>query len=486
MKAQWKQFFRPDYVLIDSRTGHTDVSGICTRQLPDAVVVFFFPNEQNRRGLESVVRQIRRESEAPRKKDIKIHFVMSNVPELDDEEGFLANSVARLKETLKFDDLSAVIHHYPSLALLTQSIFTLDRPKTRLAQEYAALARIVRRDNLEDREVALEFLDQIAPHARARRMRAGDLEQRVEEILKKHGGDSEILTRVAVLFRRQRRFDEALALLEQAGRGTDSAEFHLTRAELYAIKGDLTAAVGDVKELLGSDDATYFEVGAAVRLLQQRSPESLNEIVQAPAFRKLEITERYYIAHELLDSRKGLKIAALILGSLVRESPLDPQLEVVASCDLSLALIGLGRFGDAIKVITREGRVALEEFSISDCFNYAVAVWGATSSPSPELFRRVVDLDQEKRTESANGHQCLALALWATDEVDRAAERLDEAKRQMNERAAPEFSCWSYLQVPPDIFLEDLVEIRELLHGKSIEPRFIRDNRTLERRILNE
>jgi hypothetical protein len=40
-KAQWEQEFKPDYVLIDSRTGHTDVEGICTRQLPDAVAMFF-------------------------------------------------------------------------------------------------------------------------------------------------------------------------------------------------------------------------------------------------------------------------------------------------------------------------------------------------------------------------------------------------------------------------------------------------------------
>ena len=39
IREQWKQTIKPDYVLIDSRTGHTDTSGICTRQLPNAVVV---------------------------------------------------------------------------------------------------------------------------------------------------------------------------------------------------------------------------------------------------------------------------------------------------------------------------------------------------------------------------------------------------------------------------------------------------------------
>ena len=46
-KAGWEQELKPDYVLIDSRTGDTDVLGICTRQLPDSVVLMFTPDEQN-------------------------------------------------------------------------------------------------------------------------------------------------------------------------------------------------------------------------------------------------------------------------------------------------------------------------------------------------------------------------------------------------------------------------------------------------------
>src|SRR5437764_6943947 len=88
-KKQWEQELKPDYVLIDSRTGHTDVKGICTRQLPDAVVVMFFPNEQNLVGLRAVCQEIRSERERGLKKKIGLHFVMSNVPDLDDEDKIL-------------------------------------------------------------------------------------------------------------------------------------------------------------------------------------------------------------------------------------------------------------------------------------------------------------------------------------------------------------------------------------------------------------
>ncbi|MGP0591906.1 KGGVGR-motif variant AAA ATPase, partial [Nitrospira sp. T9] len=46
-----------DYVLIDSRTGITDTSGICTMLLPDKLIVVFTPNNQNLDGLRELVRK---------------------------------------------------------------------------------------------------------------------------------------------------------------------------------------------------------------------------------------------------------------------------------------------------------------------------------------------------------------------------------------------------------------------------------------------
>ena len=61
----------------------------CKRQLPDAVVVLFFPNEQNLVGLREVCRRIRKERTSGLEKFIRLHFVMSNVPDLDDEDRVL-------------------------------------------------------------------------------------------------------------------------------------------------------------------------------------------------------------------------------------------------------------------------------------------------------------------------------------------------------------------------------------------------------------
>jgi cellulose biosynthesis protein BcsQ len=48
LRQDWKQKF--DFVLLDSRTGITDIGGICTIQLPDFLVLLFTANDQSLEG----------------------------------------------------------------------------------------------------------------------------------------------------------------------------------------------------------------------------------------------------------------------------------------------------------------------------------------------------------------------------------------------------------------------------------------------------
>lgn len=141
LKLQWERVIKPDYVLIDSQTGYTDVSGICTRQLPNAVVALYFPNDQNLRGLINVVKDIRNEKHRSRGKNIELHFVMSNVPDLDDEDQIIADKIKKFRNSLKLPQEPMIIHHYSSLSLLNQAVFVIDRPNSRLAKEYNDLVQ---------------------------------------------------------------------------------------------------------------------------------------------------------------------------------------------------------------------------------------------------------------------------------------------------------------------------------------------------------
>lgn len=52
LRTEWIAEY--DFVLIDSRTGVTDIGGICTVQLPDILVVLFTPTEQSLQGVKGV------------------------------------------------------------------------------------------------------------------------------------------------------------------------------------------------------------------------------------------------------------------------------------------------------------------------------------------------------------------------------------------------------------------------------------------------
>ena len=238
LKEQWKASVQPDYVFVDSRTGHTDIGGICTRQLPDAVAILFFPNTQNLRGLTKVVRDIRSERTDPGKRQIQLHFIMSNVPDLDDEDRILEESIASFEKDLEFQN-PLTIHRYDSLSLLNQVVFAKDRPRSRLAKEYHAVTAEIIRHNPLDRDGVLDFLDNIAPMRRFPRSRGFrirewmEITKHLETVETSHQNDGEVLFRLGSLRNQFGRFKEAVELFDRAIEvGFREPEVYLMRARI--------------------------------------------------------------------------------------------------------------------------------------------------------------------------------------------------------------------------------------------------------------
>src|SRR5260370_34595385 len=55
-----------DYILIDSRTGVSDTSGICTVEMPDTLVVCFTLNDQSIIGASGITESVLAQREAMR------------------------------------------------------------------------------------------------------------------------------------------------------------------------------------------------------------------------------------------------------------------------------------------------------------------------------------------------------------------------------------------------------------------------------------
>ena len=476
LKEQWKQIIRPDYVLIDSRTGYTDTGGICTRQLPDSVVVLFFPNEQNLRGLTEVVRDIRSEADEPRKKRIELHFVMSNVPDLDDEDQILESKIEAFQGQLGFLREPMIVHRYDSLSLLNQVVFVKDRPRSRLANEYNEIVQEISARNWNDRDGALEYIRRAS--RRWRRIEEDSIRTRedmLEKIEEVHSSDGEVLFRLAEIRETDRQPERAVLLVNQAiDAGYEQPEAYLKRARIREDNHDSDGASEDTRRVLESKRVAPPIVREAIRLSARLGTYVPGEIFESTAVRSLDLDGKSWLADTFDRSPEDLMIAVSLWEQVLGADELPSETRSHAKRSLGLSYMGLGRCSDAIRMFRDNGQ-ALDELNIVDAFNYGMARWGVNGTIETETFRRVVEIDRSgiQEEQTSNYHQCMAIAYWATGDGGEALDHIDRAQKTVGGlRGRTEFSCWRYLEVGARLFEADLVDIRDLIEndGSQMPP----------------
>ena len=478
LREQWKQTLKPDYVLIDSRTGHTDTCGICTRQLPNAVVVLFFPNEQNLRGLVDVVADIRTEAESPRKKDIELHFVMSNVPDLDDEDRILESKIEAFQNKLSFRQEPMIVHRYDSLSLLNQVVFSKDRPKSRLAKEYSKIVGEIAVRNPDDRDGALEYIRR-AEHPRKWIKHDSRLKRKemLEKIIRAHSTDGEVLFRLSVLKESHDELESAFLLNNQAiDAGYEKPEAYLKRSKYSEQNSNPHGANEDAWHVLNFERVSPTMVRETISRLMRLGTYDLNEVVNSPAVLSLDPDDKLWIANPFDSSINDVRFMVSLLEPILDVSELSEGERYWTRHILGLSYMGLGRCSEAIEMFQREGE-NITDLGISSAFNYAMAIWGITGTVQEENFQRVVELDRSdhSKDEAPNYLQCMTIAYWAIGENSTALDYVEQAQRAINSfRGRTEFSCWRYLQVDVKSFCEDIDEIRALIKEPgSVVPKFM-------------
>jgi MinD-like ATPase involved in chromosome partitioning or flagellar assembly len=213
-KAAISEEFQPDYVLVDSRTGLTDVGGICTLQFPDLVVMLFGLNDQNIHGISAVGKTI---LEADHNRIPQIHYVASPVPNLPlEKRGLMIERFEAATKELGVE-LESVIH-YNSLVALHEELYVLHdaevKPRS-LIRDYEQLLKKIINFNRNG-------LDFIATQ--------------VDEMLKS---------------RETARAEKLYSILEREFQGSAEAVFLMSRLRL--VSGDRNEAVGLAEEALRLD-----------------------------------------------------------------------------------------------------------------------------------------------------------------------------------------------------------------------------------------
>lgn len=484
LKAQWQEMGF-DYVFIDSRTGHTDSSGICTRQLPDAIVAVFFPNEENLIGLTSVVKEIQGEPTTQPNKS-KLIFVASRVPRLDDEHGQLDGMLRRFRDALGYSEDNFVrIHNYDSLALIEQDVFVYSRPRTQLAAEYKNLAKLLVARNISDEQGAHAFIENIAGRPDAFDLQPDEIAE-FAKIRERHSTNASLMEKLALRYYATRELELAVDAIEAAFASSTSDE--ALRARILGLRIRIHRALQqmdiacDSAELsLALERAPRGLILDALRLLLDARPDRLPRPSSVRLFSSAPPQVLIDVAAVLDYSRPAAKYAAEMLHTYISKfETLGPK-DYPRRRGLILVLIAGGFSQDAL---TFDQRLASEseeyQNSIQHHFNFAMADWSAEKKPNVQYFERVTEIfetisDQEiEKHSAANFYQCIALSYAVINNEQATSKYLDLAMRKVR-TLYREFSCWSYLTVSKAMFEKDCDAIRIFSESHANQPPFISD-----------
>jgi hypothetical protein len=159
LKEMIEAELKPDFLLIDSRTGITEMGGITTSLLPDKVVFLLANNKENIEGARQIYNSLKKDERLQGQKSIEVTFALTRIPNnlerekkiLKDLENSL-NSEEKLKEQVRIKNM-CVLHSDRELELC-ESLRTMDEeiknPNT-LDLEYVNLmSKIISYDGLSN------------------------------------------------------------------------------------------------------------------------------------------------------------------------------------------------------------------------------------------------------------------------------------------------------------------------------------------------
>jgi len=117
LKARINKELKPDFLLIDSRTGITDIAGITLRLLADEAVILAANNEENMFGSKKIIKSLIDPDKTLFGTVPKIHFVLTRLPFTDEpreqvkERNIVVRRRNELLQHLKVDTIDISVIH---------------------------------------------------------------------------------------------------------------------------------------------------------------------------------------------------------------------------------------------------------------------------------------------------------------------------------------------------------------------------------------
>lgn len=420
LKGAIQVLYQPDYVLVDSRTGLTDISGICTLQLPDLVVLLFGLNEQNLIGTAQIYRTI---MQNPHGRSIQTLLVASPVPDVP--SAFVGIKEERFKRTnqLLKSDPDLILPYNPFIAFKE----TIDPSEMGafLNQAYDHLCeRIISRNKAD----ISTLLDQ-AKNAKD----GGDFKQAqsiYRQILAANPNDPRAWTEYGSFLRAAEKYEKAVKIYHKALDAYHKTKKLKAPASIYGdiavtlvYAGQFRQAKRYLSKFLVSDfdHRAAFQIGRAFAFHDQA--ESAIEV-----FKKLSDNDRELAA--LASTQLGNLYLRLDMPK--RALPYYEQLLKKSPNDLT----GAYNMG---AVLTRLGR----ESEANHWFHKAIALFERPESRS------------KLPGEAASRLQMMSQAYTAIGGFAKAMELLHEAISKLNRVKTDVFSSLQYKYISREDFIEE-------------------------------
>jgi MinD-like ATPase involved in chromosome partitioning or flagellar assembly len=111
LKARILEELRPDFLLIDSRTGITEMGGIATTLFADKIICLVLPPPENLQGARAVLRSLKRSRREIEGSELEVLIAVSRLPQMkgwEDERALTEGILERLNE--EADDPKDTLH----------------------------------------------------------------------------------------------------------------------------------------------------------------------------------------------------------------------------------------------------------------------------------------------------------------------------------------------------------------------------------------
>ncbi len=418
LKAAIEKEYAPDYVLVDSRTGLTDISGICTLQLPNLVVLLFNLNNQNVVGISKIYHSIRFNKI---NKEIKTLLVASPIPDVPDFIGVRKDRLEYGKKTIGAEQIDLILPFDPFVAF-EETVLSAGMSKTYLSESYDSLCRLIIRANKSD---VLTMLEEARRLTEQGNLEAAELEY--QELIESNANNPKACLDYGRFLRMSGKNKEALDYFRKAHELNPNdpeplgqlITAHLAsghREEALGYLEPFLACSSDARRIGEIADALEFfgDLGGAMRAFE----------------RALELSDEleFHLGKGNIYMRMG-KPAQAIPHYMRAAEGAPSGLPFVYNCGYALSLLGDQR--------------------ATEYFQRAVALFEQSnmSGESPGI--------------KANQHQAMSHAYVGLGEMEKARTALGKAL-EVARRMPPNrriFSSVQYKRVPAKEFIEETTHL---------------------------